>query len=127
MTDASFTHRLNAALIAVLFVLGWGVPSAPAACMSAGSMGAGHCGGTETQQHCDGEMGPSGVCLTHHASQEARTERGPSIDPLTMGGSDQPVRSSAAIQKRTASSLVSTGLATPRDHRLHARVGVWLE
>ena len=127
MTDVSPTYRLSAALIAVLFVLGWGVPLAQAACMSSGSMRAGHCGGTETHQHCDGDMGPSAACLMPLLNQGAHTERGPSVDPLMMGGGDQPVRSSDAIRKRTGTSLVSTGPALRQDHRLYAHVGAWLE
>ena len=128
MTNVSPTYRLSTALVALLFALGWGLPTVQAACMAPGAMGAGHCGGTETQEHCDGTMGgPSPVCVTHHASQEARSEAGASVDLLPTGDDDQPVRSSAPIRLRTTSLLLSAGSATQRGRCLHARVGVWLE
>jgi len=127
MTNVSPTYRLSTALVALLFALGWGVPSAQAACLSAGSMGAGHCGGTETQGHCDGEMGAASIlCLTHHASQDARTAQGPSVESWTTSGGAPFFRSFDSVLQR-ASLQSSSGRALQRVRRLHARVGVWLE
>ena len=128
MTDASPTYRLSTAVVALLFALGWGVPTVQAACMAPGAMGAGHCGGTETQQHCDGEMGgPSPVCVTHHASQEARSEAEASVDLLPSSGDDPPVQSSTSVLRRPSSLFSSVGSAIQRVRRFQARVGVWLE
>jgi len=125
---ASRTYRLSTALVALLFALGWGVPSVQAACMSAGTMGAGHCGGTETEQHCDGEMGAASVvCLTHHASQEARIEQETSDDLLTTGGGGQSARLVPSNPDDLSSPSSSSGRALQHVQHFHAHVGVWLE
>jgi hypothetical protein len=127
VTGASPTSRFGTALVALLFALGWGVPTAHAACGASHGMGAEHCGGTETATHCDGEMsGPSPVCVTHHASQEARTEAGPSVDPVPTTGAERSVSSVDPAPGRSVSRQ-SSGRAVPRVCRFHARVGVWLE
>jgi hypothetical protein len=126
--DSSTTYRVSTSVVALLFTLGWGVPSAQAACMSAGTMGAEHCGGTETQHHCDGEMGAASVvCLTHHASQDARTEQDPSVDAWTTSDGDPFIRSFDLFGQRRAVLQSSSGSAIQRVRRLHARVGVWIE
>ena len=128
MTDASPTHRLSTDLVALLFVLGWGLPTAQAVCMAPGAMEAGHCGSPETQQHCDGTIGgPSTVCVTHHASQEARSEAETLVDLLPPSGDDPPVRSVASSLRRPSSLFLFVGTAIQRTCPFHARVGVWLE
>lgn len=86
------------------------------------------CGGMETGQHCDGEIGAASVvCLTHHASQEAHTERGPSLDlPPTSGGA-QPAGPGRATPEGISSRLSSSGRAGLRVRRVHAHVGVLTE
>jgi len=95
--------------------------------MSAGAMGAKHCGGSESAQHCDGKMGEtSAVCLTHHASQEAHTQYGSSLDP-DLSGSGEPVLGSNRIRKTTAHHRPFSGRPLHRGTLLRARIGVWLE
>jgi len=127
VTTVSPTYRFTTVLIALLFALGGGVPTASATCMSAGAMGAKHCGGSESAQHCDGKMGEtSAVCLTHHASQEAHTQYGSSLDP-DLSGSGEPVLGSNRIRKTTAHHRPFSGRPLHRGTLLRARLGVWLE
>lgn len=127
MTTVSPTYRLSTALVALLFALGAGMPTAQAACMSAGAMDAGHCNGPESAQHCDGEMGEaSAVCLTHHASQEAYAQHGPSVDP-DLSGDGELVLASHRIRKSTALHRSSFGRTLQPGDLLHAQIGVWLE
>jgi len=128
VTDATRTFQRTTVFVALLFVLGWGLPMAHATCIPSGPMAPEHCGGSEPGQHCDGEMGAaSAVCLTHHASQEARTEQGPSVDPSTTGSGVQLPRSAEAHLGGATSSASSTEPAIQRVCRLHTHVGVWLE
>lgn len=91
-------------------------------------MGAEHCGGAETAEHCDGEMGEaSAVCLTHHASQDAYTQDGASEELPLLGGSREPIPISNQIRKTTAFHPSYSGRAPQQGVLLHARIGVWLE
>ena len=128
VTDNSPTYRFSTALLALLFVLGWGGPTAHAACTTPGARPPAQCGDSESAQHCEGQMGDaSAVCLTHHASQDAHAERGASEESWTGGSGEGRIRTSGLFEKRWTAIVVSSGRAVQRGRRLHARVGVWLE
>ena len=89
-------------------------------------MGAGPCG-DEMGRYCHGDLGASSIlCLTHHASQEAHTDREFPADPST-GGGEPSVHWTGLVRPSSRSRPSVPGRARQRVRRLHARVGVWLE
>jgi hypothetical protein len=117
--------RLGTALVALLFVLGGGVPTA-AACMP-GMMSAKHCGQMADGRHCDGERGAaSAVCVSHHASQDLRMVPGPTVDPPVAGASSGLVRAPTLGDRIVTSNLLSRRVVD-RAVCCRAHVGVWLE
>lgn len=118
---------MAAALLAVLFGVAWGTPLVQATCLSAGS----HCGSSVPAEHCDREQGTaSAVCVTHHASQDLRVARIPSVEPLLGDGAAAGgLPSGSAVAPRSISPfvLVSARRTVRRAVRSRAHVGVWLE
>ena len=126
VTNTAPAFRLGTALVALLFVLGGGVPTT-AACMLSGGMSAEHCAGMQDGRHCDGERGgASAVCVSHHASQDLRVAPGPTVDP-PVGGSSSGLDRAPTLGGRIVTSNPLSRRAVDRAVRRHAHVGVWLE
>lgn len=123
----SRTFRLLTVLVALSFGFGWGVPLVHASCGPMGSTAPDRCGTPGSEQHCQSDLGPSGVCITHHASQEALSEKGPSIDTQGESGSMAERESVVSLLQKTSTLLSPVRHAVLRAHRLHVSMGLWLE
>jgi hypothetical protein len=119
--------RLLTVLVALSFGLGWGAPVAHASCGPMGSTSPDRCGTSGPEQHCQGDLGPSEACVTHHASQEALSEETPSIVPQGESGSIAESEFVVSPLQKISSLLSPVRHAVPRAHRLHVSVGLWLE
>lgn len=134
----SSTNRLLTVLVALLFGLGWGAPVGHASCGPMGPSSPNECHESGSERHCEGDVGPSSVCLSHHASQEALTGESLLLEEASSPESQTPDlqgESSATVEKRPVdSSLQQIGstlsfvwCTAPPAHRLHVVIGVWLE
>ena len=129
MTRSSPTFQLAAALVALVFGIGWGAPAVQAACAPSGSSAPGHCCAPLTTQHCSAKDQPaSAQCPSHHIGGEAAFAPVPTPNPTV--GTDPAIATVSWPQAFTSSFLSSRfSLRRPvlRADRLHARVRVWLE
>lgn len=131
MIASSPTFQRFAAVVAVLFGVGWGGAVAHATCQASPPAGAGHCDGAVPVVHCGVSCAtPPAVTFPHLDRQHLNRKAEGTEDASATGG-----RGQAAMQKhvnlgpRASETLTSLSLwhDALRAERRHVHVGVWHE